>query len=301
MAATAKKKFSVTMAEKADIHDLYEQSVQAVDVEAEFLRDTYRALRGREAVSSARGLLRHGESRLRVGAHGSAPARDRRGSRRRRARLGAAQSCRAVAGDGACTRSSCLNDDVRTVSTERVDIVGAFNFSYFCFKAREEMRDYFARVHEALNRDGVFFLDAFGGPDASDLTKEKTKIDGFTYVWEQAEFEPVTSRILCHIHFKFPDGSKIKRAFTYDWRLWTLPELRELPDRSGLLAGSRVLGRGRRRRRRQRRVQGARDRRGRPGVDRLSRRREMSDRCSRVVAALRIVELAPIGPADPGV
>ncbi len=34
MAATAKKKFPVTMAEKADIHELYERSVQAVDVEA---------------------------------------------------------------------------------------------------------------------------------------------------------------------------------------------------------------------------------------------------------------------------
>ena len=77
------------------------------------------------------------------------------------------------------------------------------------------------------------FLDAFGGPDASDLMKEKTKVDGFTYIWEQAEFEPVTSRILCHIHFKFPDGSKIKRAFTYDWRLWTLPELRELLEEAG--------------------------------------------------------------------
>ena len=95
------------------------------------------------------------------------------------------------------------------------------------------MRGYFARVRQALNPDGVFFLDAFGGPDASDLTKEKTKLDGFTYVWEQAEFEPVTSRILCHIHFKFPDGSKIKRAFTYDWRLWTLPELRELLTEAG--------------------------------------------------------------------
>ena len=34
--------------------------------------------------------------------------------------------------------------------------------------------------------------------------------------------------MLCHIHFSFPDGSKIKKAFTYDWRLWTLPEIREL-------------------------------------------------------------------------
>ncbi len=156
-------------------------------------------------------------------------------------------------------RVKLLNDDVRSVSTDPVDIVGAFNFSYFCFKTRDEMRGYFARVHGALNADGLFFLDAFGGPEASDFTKEKTKIDGFTYVWEQAEFEPVTSRILCHIHFKFPDGSKIKRAFTYDWRLWTLPELRELLARGRLHEGPRVLGRRRRRRRRQRRVQGARD------------------------------------------
>ena len=49
MAATAKRNLSATMAEKADIHDLYERSVQSVDVEAEFLRDTYRALRGRRA------------------------------------------------------------------------------------------------------------------------------------------------------------------------------------------------------------------------------------------------------------
>ena len=51
MAATAKKKLASTMAAKADIHDLYEKSVQAVDLEVEFLRDTYRALRGRDPSS----------------------------------------------------------------------------------------------------------------------------------------------------------------------------------------------------------------------------------------------------------
>ena len=187
--------------------------------------------------------------------------------------------------------SSCWHDDVRTVSTDRVDIVGAFNFSYFCFKTREEMRGYFARVHEALNSDGVFFLDAFGGPDASDLTKEKTKIDGFTYVWEQAEFEPVTSRILCHIHFKFPDGSKIKRAFTYDWRLWTLPELRELLTEAGF-SKVRVYwegddGDGGGNGEFKEHATG----RGRLGLDRLSRRREMSEpllACRRSLADRRI-------------
>jgi cyclopropane fatty-acyl-phospholipid synthase-like methyltransferase len=130
-------------------------------------------------------------------------------------------------------RVKLLNDDVRTVATEPVDVVGAFNFSYFYFKTRDEMRGYFANVHRALNADGLFFLDAFGGPEAFAVQKEKTKYDGFTYVWDQAEYEPVTGRMLCNIHFKFTDGSKIKNAFTYDWRLWTLPELRELLTEAG--------------------------------------------------------------------
>jgi len=232
VAATAKKKYSATMAEKADIHDLYEQSVQAVDVEAEFLRDTYRALRRRDALSLREDFcgtaslacewVRQGPRRHAVGVDIDADVLDW-GRRNRVARLP----------EPARARIKLLNDDVRAVSTKPVDIVGAFNFSYFLFKTRDEMRGYFARVREALHPDGLFFLDAFGGPDASDLAKETTKIDGFTYVWEQAEFEPVTSRILCHIHFKFPDGSKIKRAFTYDWRLWTLPELLELLAEAG--------------------------------------------------------------------
>ena len=47
MAANPKKKLAQTMAERADIHELYEKSVQAVDVEVEFLQDTFRALRRR--------------------------------------------------------------------------------------------------------------------------------------------------------------------------------------------------------------------------------------------------------------
>jgi hypothetical protein len=52
-------------------------------------------------------------------------------------------------------------------------------------------------------------------------------------VWDQAEYFPVTGDLLCHIHFRFPDRSRLERAFTYDWRLWTLPELRELLEEAG--------------------------------------------------------------------
>jgi len=227
VASNAKKKPSETMAEKADIHELYEESVQSVETEIEFVQETFRALRGRDAVSFREDFcgtaslscqwVRTGEHRHAIGVDNDSSVLDW-GRRNRVAQL--AEPARA--------RVKLLNDDVRTVVTDSVDVVGAFNFSYFCFKTRDEMRNYFARVHSALNPDGLFFLDAFGGPEAYEITKEKTKLDGFTYVWEQAVFEPVTARILCHIHFKFPDGSKLKRAFTYDWRMWTLPELKEL-------------------------------------------------------------------------
>ena len=36
-----------------------------------------------------------------------------------------------------------------------------------------------------------------------------------------------------HIHFEFTNGSRLKRAFTYEWRLWTLPEIRELLGEAG--------------------------------------------------------------------
>jgi hypothetical protein len=109
-----------------------------------------------------------------------------------------------------------------------VDVVGAFNFSYRIFQTRTEMLCYFKTVYEHLGPEGVFFLDAFGGYSAPKEVKEEMTFKGFTYVWDQARYYPVTGIMQTHIHFKFPDGSKLQKAFSYEWRLWTLPELHEL-------------------------------------------------------------------------
>ena len=88
-------------------------------------------------------------------------------------------------------------------------------------------------MYETLTEDGIFFLDAFGGYEAFREMEESTEFDNFTYVWDQHRYNPVNGDIKCLIHFTFPDGSKIKRAFSYDWRLWTLPELQELLKEAG--------------------------------------------------------------------
>jgi len=122
-----------------------------------------------------------------------------------------------------------IQEDVFKVEqSEPVDVVLAMNFSYQIFKTRELLGGYFRKTREALADDGILFLDSFGGYEAYKELKEKRKFKHFKYIWEHAYYNPVTSDILCHIHFSFPDGSKMKKAFTYDWRLWTLPELREL-------------------------------------------------------------------------
>ncbi|MFZ4572785.1 MAG: class I SAM-dependent methyltransferase [Phycisphaerales bacterium] len=114
------------------------------------------------------------------------------------------------------------------------DIVASMNFSYNAFKTRETMLKYFKLVRASLKPDGIYFLDGFGGWESMKVQQERRRIKGgFTYVWDQASFDPITHDMTCHIHFEFRDGSKLKKAFTYEWRLWTLPELQELLREAG--------------------------------------------------------------------
>jgi SAM-dependent methyltransferase len=229
---SAKRKPVLTMAQQADIHELYEEAVQAVDGEIEYLVDTFKNLRGRDAISFREDFcgtasaccewVRTDPRRHAVGVDIDESVLEW-GRANRVGRLPEVDRARV----------KLLNDDVMNVVTEPVDVAVAFNFSYFFFKTRDQLRTYFARVREALKDDGLFFLDVFGGSEALVVQKEKTKFDDFTYVWDQAEIEPVTNRMVCHIHFKFPDGSKLKKAFSYEWRLWSIPELRELLDEAG--------------------------------------------------------------------
>ena len=242
MTSSAAKRRRKSMADRADIHELYEAAVQAVDAEVEFLVDTFTALRGRSPVSFREDFcgtasaccewVRSDPHRYAIGVDND-PGVLKWGRKNRVGRLPEADRARV----------KLLEDDVLNVHSDPVDIVGAFNFSYYLFETRELLRSYFERVRGALVDDGIFFLDAFGGPESIDVQREKTKLDGFTYVWDQSRFDPVTSHMVCRIHFKFPDGSKIKNAFTYEWRMWTLPEIRELLLEAGF-ASARIYWEG---------------------------------------------------------
>lgn len=130
-------------------------------------------------------------------------------------------------------RVTLIQGDVLKTNIDPVDSVLAMNFSYMLFNTRDKLRSYFERAYKAITDDGLFLLDAYGGSEAFDEIEEERDLDGFTYVWDQHRFNPLTNEAENYIHFKFPDGTKLHRAFRYDWRLWTLPEIRELLHEAG--------------------------------------------------------------------
>jgi hypothetical protein len=222
----------VRMADLADPHELYEASVQSVSHEVEFLEAAFVELVGRKPLT------------LREDFCGTAAAAcEWVRSHRDRSAVAVDIDPKVLAWGrdhhvGALkakqrARVRLLEGDVRTAETGATDITVAFNFSWWTFKTRQALLEYFRAVHASLADDGMFVLDIYGGSDAYAEQEEATDYGLFTYVWDQFGFDPVSARYICYIHFRFPDGSELPRAFSYDWRLWTLPELRELLAEAG--------------------------------------------------------------------
>ncbi len=118
--------------------------------------------------------------------------------------------------------------NVLEVSSIKADVVVAFNFSYFIFKKRSQLLDYFKEARKAVGKDGVFFLDLFGGSECYSPLEEETEYKNYSYYWDLHSFNPINNHVMYYIHFKEKGKSKKKKAFVYDWRMWSLPELRDL-------------------------------------------------------------------------
>lgn len=129
-------------------------------------------------------------------------------------------------------RMQLIQQDVLSGTLPAADIVAAVNFSYFFFKKRETLKKYFQNVHKSLNKDGLFILDIFGGTQCTGPIEDRTKHKNFTYYWDQKDFDPVTNEAYFEIHFRHKN-KKYEGVFSYDWRMWTIPEIRELMEEVG--------------------------------------------------------------------
>lgn len=213
-------------ASRADRHLLYQASVQSPESDIEFFDRIYRGHRGKRPLALREdfcGTALFSREWVLGGARRTALAIDLDQKTLEWGRRNNLEP----AGRKAARRVQLLNADVREVRRPKVDLACAMNFSFCVLKRRTELLDYFSAVYAGLRRDGVLILELYGGTEAIVAIEERREVDDFVYIWEQESFNPITHETRCHIHFELPGGDRLDRAFTYDWRLWTIPEVRD--------------------------------------------------------------------------
>lgn len=115
------------------------------------------------------------------------------------------------------------------------DIVCAFNYSCCCLHKRKELLSYFKHALDALSKKGgIFVMDLYGGTSSEHGLKLQRKFSSFTYTWEQEEFDVIQRKTRISLHYQLHQPrKKIRNAFSYSWRLWSLPEVRDCLEEAG--------------------------------------------------------------------
>jgi len=213
-------------------YDWYERAVQTPDTEVDFMRTWYKKLHGRHPR-----VLREdfcGTGAISCSWVAKAPQNEAfgvdldpepiaMGKQRHWSKLSSS----------ARGRMKYIEGSVLDKAERKADVICAFNFSYFIFKKRPQLLNYFKKVRQGLDKQGIFFMDLFGGPESQKIVTDVRKLTGLTYYWECQSFNPISAECTFAIHFRDAKGKKHENVFTYDWRLWTIAELREILEEAG--------------------------------------------------------------------
>ncbi|MCO5604193.1 hypothetical protein L7F22_058355 [Adiantum nelumboides] len=115
-----------------------------------------------------------------------------------------------------------------------VDIICAFNYSCCCLHNRPDLVLYFKHVFDSLSaKGGIFAMDLYGGVSSEARLKLRRHFPDFTYIWEQEAFDVINRMTKISLHFQLKNNTMIRHAFTYHWRLWSLPEINDSLKEAG--------------------------------------------------------------------
>ena len=205
-----------------DAYRLYERCVQSPQHLADFLEALHGSepRRLREDFSGTGALARHwcatrpGSSAVVVDLDGNA-----------------LEACRGVPG----IQVRCA-DVLDQSDTDAADVIFVGNFSIGYIHSRKALDDYFVASRRRCADGGVFVCDTYGGPGAFRLggLQRRFDCDGgdvLHYYWAHESADPITAMVENSVSFRIERAGEIieefRRAFTYRWRLWSIPELRE--------------------------------------------------------------------------
>lgn len=232
--SSARRAAQPLTARTADRHDLYQRSVQLPSQEIGFLNKVFRGHTGRRPLHLREDFC--GTALLCSQWAKSDPQRSALGLDIDRPTLDWGRAHNLSAIGAAAERVTLLEHDVLVPTRRKVEVIGAYNFSYQIFRDRKVLLKYFRAAHRSLTNDGLFVLDALGGAETAGPRVERRRVDGgWTYIWEQEHYDVINGGFLCHISFEFRDGTALRRAFTYDWRLYSLSELRDVLLEAGFV------------------------------------------------------------------
>ncbi|MBX3323266.1 MAG: hypothetical protein KF757_09780 [Phycisphaeraceae bacterium] len=132
-------------------------------------------------------------------------------------------------------------NDIRQ-TCDNADLIFAGNFSIGYMHTRAELIGYLQHVRSRLLPGGCFCCDTYGGESAfltGSVQRDHFAPDGsrILYIWEQRQANPLTGRVVDVLHFHIERDGIIEEefpdAFIYDWRLWSVPELRDAMREAG--------------------------------------------------------------------
>lgn len=136
---------------------------------------------------------------------------------------------------------------VRTVHADvlkaraKADVIAATNFPLGYWHTRRELVAYLRLSLARLRPHGVFVADTYGGSDTWRTGRVTQRLRGprgerVAYTWEQRRADPFTARVLDVLSFRVTAAGRTRTfsdAFVYDWRLWSVPELRDAMIEAG--------------------------------------------------------------------
>ena len=231
-----KKKRSSLSARNADHHALYQSSVQEPEADTRFMHETFVSKFQRNPILMREDFCGTGylsstwvkeqDYRHAIGYDLDEPTVE----------WGKKQNLEPLT-DEQKLRIELRIADVLNAPQDPVDVVCAMNFSWWIFKEREQLLNYFRSVRTSFKDEGMFVLDIYGGSDAYVEVEEahEKDLDGedFYYIWDQDKVCGIKDELTCFIHFRFQDGSHLKKAFTYDWRRYGMRESQDLLREAG--------------------------------------------------------------------
>jgi SAM-dependent methyltransferase len=233
----AKKDAPRVLSREANKYELYQEAVQSTKAEVRFMTKVYQLERSKRPISLREDFC----ATAYIACEWAKSDVDRKSVGvdldKEQLEWGLEHNVRDDPGSAERVKLVCKNVlelDESGKDTGRCDIICAYNFSICYLFERKDLVKYFKVCKSTLKAEGLFFCDIFGGVTSTQPDKRQRELSGgIKYEFEQLDFCPITHHSHFSMSFKFPDGSKIKDAFTYDWRVWTVPEIRDCLSEAG--------------------------------------------------------------------